>query len=339
MTPNNTTNTYTGKFIFVTGLSGGREVFLGRSIDEPFNDYLTVEGKPITWGTQGQLIIRPFVTRTNFAVNNPNFQIQVITSQEVVTELTNVFKSSINNITRWTYPLTYRWIESAMQGCGYGTNYNTFNGWTSRNLYNTTNWQTQNTPFTTFFTGFQNSVEQFRRALFTSPQVNTTTEMDKITELEGNLAIGFGKVTNNIAIKFNNLVSRETELTHYFEWLQAYNMPYTGTNYMAGWFYLNQRMQIAKSWARRYGKAPLVREVNNMFKEAVKTLNEILLDHCSTLDTLVTETCSQYGIPFELYGEMSPFGDYNTAYTGKSENYSFETAAGTNPYSHVPVGV
>ena len=335
MTPNNT-NTYTGKFIFISGIAGGREVFLGRAIDEPFNDQITLEGKPITWGTQGQLIIRPFTTRTNFAINDPNFQIQIITSQEVTTEINNIFNSSLNNITRWSYPLTYRWIESAMINTTWGTwlNNNIHNGHTP---HHTTNWHF-NTPFNQYFTGFQNSIEQFRRALFTSPQITTTTEMDKITELEGTLAIGFGKVTNEIATKFNGLVNRETELTSYFEWTQIQNFPFTATNFLTGWNFLNYRMNIAKSWARRNGKAPLVREINNLFKEAVKTLNEIILDHCSTLDTLITETCSQYGIPLEIFGEMSPFTDHTT-FTGTTEGFNIEPATGTPTFTNIPVGV
>lgn len=338
MTPN--TNTYTGKFIFVSGLSGGREVFLGRAIDEPFNEQLTIEGKPITFGANGHLIIRPFVTRTNFATGDPNFQIQVITSPEVTKEITGIFNNSINTITRWNHPLTYRWIESSMCTTTWSTGFNTPAGFNSRTSFGWNTFQPQNNPFTTFFFGFQNSVEQFRRALFTSPQVNTTTEMDKVTELEGNLAIGFGKVTNEIATKFNALAGRETELTNYFEWVQAHNMPYTTTtNFMTGWTFLNHRLQIAKSWAKRNGKAPFVREINNLYKEAIKTLNEIVLDHCSTLDTLITETCSQYGIPFEVFGEMSPFGEFGTTYTGKPESYSHETATGQALFSGTPVGV
>jgi len=334
MTPTNT-NTYTGKFIFVSGIGGGREVFLGRAIEEPFEGQIILEGKSITWGTQGQMTIRPFKTRTSFAISQSHTQIQVITSQEVTSEIDGFFDSSINSITRWSYPLTYRWIESAMTNTTWGT-------WMGQASSPRTPAQTStghiNAPFSQFLTGFHGSVEQFRRALFTSPQITTTTEMDKVTELQGNLAIGFGKVTNEIATKFNGIVNRETELATYFEWTQVHAAPLSTTTTMTGWGFLNYRMNIAKSWARRNGKAPLVREINNLFKEAVRTLNEIVLDHCSTLDTLITETCSQYGIPYELFGEMSPFTD-RTTFTGTVESFTMEPVAATPTASNTPVGV
>ncbi len=339
MTPNNTNNTFAGKYVFVSGIAGGREVFLGRAIDEPFQDQLSIEGKPIAFGVHGQMIVRPFVTRSNFAVNTPNIQIQVITTQEVINEITDILNGATTNLTRWNHPLAYRWIESTMCTPTFGANTSASSNWSHRSHFDPSMLHPQNSPFTAFYVGFQKSVEQFRRALFTSPQVNTTTEMDKITELEGNLAIGVGKVTNEIAIKFNSLMNREVELTNYFEWTQSHSMPQVANNHMTGWTYLNQRLQIAKSWARRHGKAPLVREINNLYKEAVKTLNEIILDHSSTLDTLITETCSQYGIPFEVFGEMSPLSDINMSYAGKTEGYSYDVATGATVYPQVPVGV
>jgi|GEM_PF-2433594 len=340
MTPNTNTNTYSGKFIFVSGIAGGREVFLGRAIDEPFNEQITIEGKPITIGAQGYFFARPFVTRSNFAINNPNFQIQVITDQEVINELTTIFNNTTTNITRFNFPLTYRWIESA----SYTTNFGTFNGNYGFNQFRTSGFNnnyrfTPNTPFAGYFTSFLNSAEQFRRALFASPQVNSTTEMDKITELEGNLAIGFGKITNEAAIKFNSIITRETELTKYFEYVQAFNTPFTTTSYLTGWFYMDYRMQLAKSWARKHGKAPLVREINAFYRESIKALTDIILDHCSTLDTLITESCSQYGIPFELFGEMSPFIDYNQYFAATNENFNYETAAGKTPTTGTLIGV
>jgi len=336
MTPNHASSSYAGKYVFVSGIAGGREVFLGRAIDEPFDDHLMVEGKPIAIGAHGQMVMRPFVTQSKFATNSPHIQIQAITTAEAANEVSHLFNGSINSITLWNYPLTYRWIESAMSMWSASSHSGGSNGWNHSEPWA---WNHQNSPFTASYTGFQNSIEQFRRALFTSPQVTSTTEMDKTTELEGNLAIGFGKVTNDIAIKCNSLMSREADLMHYFEWIQAYNMPHMATHHLTGWCYLNQRMQIAKSWARRNGRAPLVREINDLYKQAVKALNEIILDHCSTLDTLITETCSQHGISFELYGEMSPFSDWSMALTGRSESYSHDTATGATMSPQVPIGV
>jgi hypothetical protein len=330
MTPN--VRSFAGKFIFVSGLAGGREVFLGRAIDEPFSDQISIEGKPIAFTPQGFLVIRPFTTVVNFPIKDPNFQIQFITNQDAVEEINNIFRTSINTLSRTNFPLTYRWIETAIRRDGF---FNTFPNWpanpfTSRTTgFNTTGFGSNN-PFNSFFNGFVISAEQFRRALFTSPQVNTTKEMDKITELEGDMTIEIGKITNEIAVKFNHLINRESELTNYFEWVQGFNIPINAMNQIGGWLYLINRLQIAKNWARRNGKTPMVREINTLMKEGINRLNETILDHCGSLDTLITETCTQYGIHFELFGDMSPFMNYTTPFAGSFENYTFETTPSTN---------
>lgn len=326
MTPN--ANTFAGKFVFVSGFAGGREIFLGRAIDEPFSDQIQLEGKPIAFTPQGFMVIRPFATTMTFPIKDPNFQIQFITNQDAIDEITNIFKSSINTINRSSFPMTFRWIESAIRN----DNNANFNNFANQGFFANNNFANNfgfgaNNPFQSFFKGFANSAEQFRRALFTSPQVNTTKEMDKITELEGDLTIEIGKITNEIAVKFNHMINRESELTNYFEWFQGFNMPINTTSQIGGWSYLMNRLQIAKNWSRKNGKTPMVREINTLMKEGINKLNETILDHCSSLDTLITETCTQYGIQFELFGEMSPFMNYTTPFAGNVESYQFESTS------------
>ena len=312
-----------GKFVFVTGTGGGREVFFGKTIDEPFSDQVSVEGKSIGWTPQGFLAVRPFTTVVNFPLKTPGFQIQTVTDQAVIEELTTIYRTAVNQITRTNFPLTFRWIESALSHEPfYGNSFNGTNSWraaTARtNGFNSFN------PFYSFYMGFANSTEQFRRALFTSPQVTTTKEMDKITELEGDLTIEIGKITNEIAVKCNQLINRDHELGHYFQWIQGFTVPVPPTNQIAGWLYLINRLQIAKTWARRNGKTTLVRETNTLVKEGINRLNETILEHCASLDTLITETCNQYGIQFENFGEMSPFANYTTPYSGTFEGFNYE---------------
>jgi hypothetical protein len=329
--------TQIGKFVFVSGINGGREVFFGRPIDEPYADTLTIEGKSITITPQGFMVVKPFVTLCTFPTKNANVQIQQLQNPEALHEANNLYNTSVATITRANYPLTYRWIESAIA-------WNTsaiaspaaWNTWgvnaiarTPANGYNAfTN------PFSSFFEGFKSSAEQFRRALFQSPQVSTTREMDKLTELEGDLVIEIGKITNQVAVKFNQLVGRNTELTHYFESVQGFTLPIPTTNTMNGWCFLMNRLQMAKNWARRNGKTPLVREINTLTKEGINGLNEIILEHCSTLDTLITETFSQYGITFEIHGELSPFASYTTPFSGTIENID-----AANTFSYAGAGV
>jgi hypothetical protein len=308
----------------VTTTGGGREVFFGKTIDEPFRDQVSVEGKSFGWTPQGFLAVRPFTTVVNVPTKTAGFQIQTITDQAVLEELTTIYRTSVNQVTRTNFPLTFRWIESAFYHDPFYTN--TTNG-TNYGRTNTPRTFRHNsiTPYYSFYLGSANSAEQVRRALFTSPHVTSTKEMDKITELEGDMTIEIGKITNEIAVKCNQLINRDHELGHYFQWIHGYTVPVPPTNQIAGWLYLINRLQIAKTWARRNGKTTLVRETNTLVKEGINRLNETILEHCSSLDTLITETCSQYGIQFETFGEMSPFANYTTPYSGTFEGYGFES--------------
>jgi hypothetical protein len=321
MATKSTLGTQVGKFVFVSGINGGREVFLGRPIDEPYADTLTIEGKSISFTPQGQMVVKPFATLCTFPTKNSNCQIQQIQNPEALHEANNLFNTSATTLTRASYPLTFRWIESSMNWLTNGVYFNgglNTNG-AARAL--TTGYNAFVNPFSSFFEGFKSSAEQFRRALFQSPQVSSSREMDKLTELEGDLVIEIGKITNQVAVKFNQFVGRNTELGHYFESMQGYAIPLPTPTTMGGWCFLMNRLQIAKNWARRNGKTPLVREINTLTKEGINGLNEIILEHCSSLDTLITETFSQYGITFELHGEMSPFASYTTPYSGTIETY------------------
>jgi hypothetical protein len=322
-TTTSATKAMAGKFVFVTTTGGGREVFFGKTIDEPFGDQMSVEGKSIGWTPQGFLAVRPFTTVVNFPTKSPGYQIQTITDQAVLEELTTIYRTAVNQVTRTNFPLTYRWIESAFHHDAFFTNATTATPFARTSTPRTYGFNAFN-PFYSFYMGFANSAEQFRRALFTSPQVTSTKEMDKITELEGDMTIEIGKITNEIAVKCNQLINRDHDLGHYFQWIQGYSVSVPPTNQIAGWLYLINRLQIAKTWARRNGKTTLVRETNTLVKEGINRLNETILEHCSSLDTLITETCSQYGIQFETFGEMSPFANYTTPYSGTFEGYGFE---------------
>lgn len=325
-----TTQSFAGKFYLVSGFANGNEVFIGKAIDEPFADHLSIEGKTIGFTRQGFMNVKPFTTVLNVPFKDPNFQIQQIAHPEAINEANKIFTTAVTQILRSTYPYTYRWIETSLQRDSYNynnfsnNNYNnngpnSFSQWSNRYAFGTSN------PFFSFYEGFSSSAEHFRRILFQSPQVTTTREMDKVTELEGNLTIEIGKITNQIAVKFNQLVSRETELYQYFEAIQGFNIPIPTTNYLGGWIYLMTRMQMAKNWAQRSGKTPLVREVNGFTKDGITSLNEVILEHCTTLDTLITEACTQFGIALELYGDLSPFSSYTTPFTGAMETLDANT--------------
>jgi hypothetical protein len=315
--------TQTGKFVLVSGIHGGREVFLGRPIDQPYDNTLTIEGKSVCFTPQGVMLVRPFVTLCTFPTTNPNCSIQQITNTEATQEATSICSLSLTTLGRASYPLMYRWIESAIGGAA-ASALGPMNGYSPYGMSRTGapkgGYNAWNNPFTSFYEGFAASAEQFRRALFQTPQVTSTRELDKLTELEGEITIEVGKITNQIAVKFNLMVSRANELAHYFEAIQGFGVPFSSTGTVGGWCYLMNRIQIAKNWARKTGKTPLVREINALTKEAINGLNEVILEHCSALDTLITETCTQHGIQFEVHGEMSPFASYTTPYSGTVES-------------------
>jgi hypothetical protein len=79
---------------------------------------------------------------------------------------------------------------------------------------------------------------------------------------------------------------------------------------MAGWTFLFERLHNVKAHARRAGNVALVRDLNGLIKEGISGLNEVILDHCNTLDTLIAETFNQYGISYEIHGDLSPFTSF-----------------------------
>ncbi|TDJ65840.1 MAG: hypothetical protein E2O39_17455 [Planctomycetota bacterium] len=312
-----TMKTLTGNLFFVSGLSNGREVFLGKAIDEPFEDMLTLEGKTIGFTPQGIMVVRPFTTLVSFPWRDPNTPIQQLTDAGAIHEAQALMGAALSQIQRTTHPLIWRWVESAVRrelapGVPGGIP-PMRSGLTPAN------------PFQTFYEGFKSSAEQFRRALFLSPQVTTTRELDKLTALDGDLVIEIGKVTNQIAVSFNQVVARENELKVYLDTLQGGTLGMPPTGLVGGWVFLVNRLQMAKNWARRYGKTPFVREINDIIKNGITGLNEIILEHCSALDTLIAETFSQYGITYELHGEISPFASYTLPHAGAVD--SIEAAA------------
>lgn len=329
-----TTQTMAGKYFLISGIANGLEVFIGKAIDEPFSDNLAVEGKTITYTPQGFMNVKPFATIINFPFRDPKFQIQQISNPEARNEAHKILTTAVPQVHRATYPFTFRWVEASVtalplnHGIPFTAPHTGVAPLAFDPVQNFTRfaWGATN-PFFSFYEGFTTSAEHFRRILFQYPQVTTTREMDKVTELEGNLTIEIGKITNQIAIKFNQLAGRETELTNYFEAIQGFNLPIPTNNHVGGWVYLITRMQLAKSWAQRNGKTPLVREINVFIKEGITQLSEIILEHCTTLDTLITETCTQYGILLEMYGEISPFSRYTTPFSAAVDSLDINNPA------------
>jgi hypothetical protein len=320
--------TSTSKVFLVSGLSAGREVFLGKAIDEPYEERLTLEGKVISFAPQGFLIARPFHTTATFHLKDVQVCIQHISHPKANEEAIQILNLSVANLSRFAFPLVYRWIESACTANVALQPQPYTNGFAAPTIgvHPTERFGAgfgYVHPFHGLHQGFLNTAEQFRRALFHSRQVSTTRELDRLAELEGSLAIEIGKVANQIAVKFHQLATKENELFQYLETYQGFEPLFTQTRHsMAGWLFLFERLHSAKAWARRAGMVALVREINTLLKDGIFGLNEVILDHCNTLDTLIAETFSQYGISYEIHGELSPFTSFTspipTAYDRES---------------------
>ena len=324
--------TAASKVFLVSGLSGGREVFLGKAIEEPYEERITLEGKVVSFAPQGLLVARPFHTTVTFHLKDAQQCIQHISHPKASEEAIQILNAHVSNLSRFTFPLVYRWIESActtaftFQPTIHG---NGIVATTPIGIHPTERFGSgfgYVHPFHGLYQGFLNTTEQFRRALFHSRQVSSTRELDRLAELEGNLAIEIGKVANQIAVKFHQLATKEHELFEYLETYQGFE-PFLGhvRHSMAGWLFLFERLHSAKAWARRTGSVALVRDINALIKDGIFGLNEVILDHCNTLDTLIAETFSQYGISYEIHGELSPF----TSVTSPVQSYDRELVGAT----------
>jgi hypothetical protein len=322
--------TAAGKVYLVSGLSGGREVFLGKAIDESSEERLTLEGKVISFAPQGFLVARPFLTNATFYLKDVQHTIQHVSHPKAGEEAIQILNLSLASVSRFAFPLLYRWIESACITAFAFQPTILANGLpavppagilpTERHGFGYVH------PFHGLHQGFLNTAEQFRRALFHSRQVSSTRELDRLAELEGNLAIEIGKVANQVAVKFHQLATKENELFEYLETFQGFE-PFLGNvrHSMAGWLFLFERLHSAKAWARRAGVVALVRDLNALIKDGIFGLNEVILDHCNTLDTLIAETFSQYGISYEIHGELSPF----TSFASPVQSYDRELVGAT----------
>jgi hypothetical protein len=296
------TQTFAGKYVLVSGINQGREVFLGKVIDEPYGGKLSVEGKPIGVSPQGTITARPFATLAQFPVQDPSYQIQQIGSSDVKAEAERILSTSLVYVDRRAFPLISRWIEpSVRREIPFQLPPSRVNGVYSSN------------PLVSLQAGFMTSAEQFHKALFRAPRVTSTIELDRLSELQGNLLIEVGKVTNQMAVRFNQLIAQERDLVRYFEIVERPTTSAAPTLGPSGWAFLFTRFETAKNWARRAGKTAFVREINQLSKEGISRVTEIILDHCGSLDTMIAEACASHGITPEEYGETSPLSHYALA--------------------------
>ncbi len=282
----------TTRWVYVTGLADGREVFVGRTGDDlATSSRITVEGKAIAWGPERALLAQPFATSRTFSTTDGAHAVHVVTDDDAVRELDGICRTPTHVLGRTTHPRTWRWIESATGNAGGAHAESSL----THGIWN----------------GFTATAARFRAALFASPGITTTRELDSLTEIEGQAAIELGRAANHAAVRFQALTARFGDLTAF---LDAVHGGRASGGAPGGWSDLFARADAAKAWARRNGSTSLVRDLNRWIRDGIDAWNGIVLDACAELDTLITETFNQHGITSELYGDLSPF----TGWTGAS---------------------
>jgi hypothetical protein len=294
-----TAQPFAEKHVLVAGLAGGREVFLGKAVDEALSDALTLEGKSLFLTPRGLLGAKPFTTRIRLPLRDPNHPIQRVVDAEAGAECDEILSTSRVCFDRAAFPLLHRWVESSV---AYGPRHPAAEAPLAEhgNLASIHG-------CLALHDGFVSTAEQFHRLMFQLPQVGSPRELDRLSELKGNLTIEMDKITNQIAIKLNNLVVNEPRLSSYFEAVEGAVAHAPGSHVLGTWSYLMNRFEVARVWARRQGKTMLIREIDALAKEGILGVNEVVLDSCSALDTLISEASTQYGISSEAFGELSPF--------------------------------
>ncbi len=278
------------RLFLVTGT--GRDVFLGASTSEGDDGELLLEGKTLALTVRGRLIVRPFSTTLALSLVDPNVVVHRVRDTFVIEEARRLLGLSATHVHRSSAPRVFAWVESVAHAA---------NAAAPEGVDGPRVGDSATRPFESIHATFLESAEEFRRVLFHARQVDSTRELDQVTELEGDLAIDIGRAANQAAVKLNALLQRERELDRHLEAFRPRTWRATGSRVsMNGWPYLYERLQLAKAWARRQGKTELVRAINAIVKDATFALNEVIHDHGNSLDTLITETFGQYGIDHDF---------------------------------------
>ena len=278
-----------GALYLIAERSLGKEFFLGRATGESDAKHLALEGKALLPDGSGEMTVQPFATRAEYRLDDSNYRIQRVDHPDAVDEVTKVLTLSIAAITRDGFPLLSRWFASDAID-------------TKRELV------TQSSaPFQHLLWEFRTSTKRFRRAMILSPQVTSAHELDRLVELEGDLVIEIGKVTNKIATALNRMLENQNGLAHYLRRVgDPSDLGGSKFDELGGWRLTASRLAAAKNWAVSGASTELVRDLSALIQEGNSAVGKILLEHQGALDALASETFGRYGIqPHTLEPKIS----------------------------------
>jgi hypothetical protein len=282
----------TGALYLVTARESGGRFFVGRAVESQDADRLVLEGKAVSPFAPDAMTVQPFSTRALFPRDDPRFAIQRLDHPDAIDEGTRLLTLALSQASCTSFPLMFRWFQASLRERPAARRVPQLADTGAAAIH--------------LSEGFRRGAAALRRALVQSPQVATPRELDKLTELEGDLAIETSKCSNAIAAGLNGLLAQENELAHFLDHLGIDAFPPSDT--VGGWTLVAGRLQAAKAWALNRANTRLVRELDALSHEGFRRLADLILEHESALDTLVAETLGSYGIELELWDdpEASP---------------------------------
>jgi len=296
------------QLFLVSGLSDGACVFAGRARAEPCDETLTLEGKLVHLSPEGHVLVQPFASQVRFFLLDTALTVHHVEEAHVSAELSALLGARETVVSPGSYPFLHRWFRATCRcrEASFGSAERGFQH-----------------PSYSFFEEFVVGAERFRRALYRTSQVSSARELDKVSELEGNLLVEVGKIASRVAVKLNQLVEKEPELEGQLE--AFYGDELDPRPAIGGFAYLVERLQFARDFARRTGRVSLVRELNVLLKDSFFGLNEVVMEHKNSLDTLMTEMFNQYGITFDEEAVGRPFVSHEHA--GRPSTHPFPVGA------------
>ena len=309
-TTNDTTNVSIGpargderlEVHLVTSERRPHEVFLGRRSPAPaeacVGGALELQGKVLSLRPGGGLAVRPFHTRVVLAPEEEGVVVLALGSQRARQEAERVLRGGETVLSRDAVPHLARWVAAALESAE--AERARAGGGEAGELAA----RADGAAFPTLLASFVTTAQEFRRALFQARQVESQRELDQVVELEGNLWIELGRVTNRAAVRLNGLLQRERDLAAHLEELARLGSGVEiGTS--GGWPFFEERLEAAKSWARSRGRRDVLEELHAILRDGAQGVGDVLLDHAQVLDTLIADTFAQYGVqhPEPAYGD------------------------------------
>ena len=296
------------QLFLVSGLSEGAGVFVGRARAEPCDEQLTLEGKLVHVSAEGHVLVQPFASLVRFFLLDATYTVHHVGEAHVSGEISNLLEGRESVVSPGSQPFLHRWFLATCRRPA------ALSEVAERGFQH---------PAYFFFEQFVVGAERFRRALYRSSQVSSVRELDKVSELEGNLLVEVGKVASRVAVKLNQLVGKEPELEKQLD--AFYGDELDPRPAIGGFAYLVERLQFVKDFARRTGRVSIVREINVFLKDSFFGLNEVVMEHKNSLDTLMTEMFNQYGITFDEEAVGRPFVSHEHA--GRPSPHPFPVGA------------